>query len=129
MRKRWSTREAGPEPELLVADLLAWTPARRWDLWHDRAVFHFLTEPADQRRYADLVAAAVAPGGVAVIGTFAPDGPTTCSGLPTARHTAASIASAIGEPFVLEHGETEHHRTPWGADQHFTWAVLRRRPA
>lgn len=110
----------------VVSDVLAWRPARTFDVWHDRAVFHFLVEPADQRRYAVRAWKTVRVGGAVVIGTFAPDGPTSCSGLPTARHDIDSVAEVFGSGFAVEHSEAEEHRTPWGAVQVFTWATLRR---
>jgi hypothetical protein len=73
------------------------------------------------------VAGAVPPGGALVIGTFAPDGPEACSGLPTARHDAASLTAMFGDEFELAHSESEEHITPWGAAQAFTWAVFNRR--
>jgi 2-polyprenyl-3-methyl-5-hydroxy-6-metoxy-1,4-benzoquinol methylase len=110
----------------VVSDVLAWTTTRRFDVWHDRAVFHFLVDPSDQRRYAALASKAVRPGGALVIGTFAPDGPTSCSGLPTARHDIDSLAGIFGRDFDVEQSEGEEHRTPWGAVQSFTWGILRR---
>lgn len=110
----------------VVTDLLDWQPARQYDAWHDRAVLHFLTEPSQQQRYRDVSARAVRPGGIAVLGTFAPDGPTTCSGLPTCRYDAPMLSALCGSTFTLIHHEREEHRTPWGAVQPFTWVVLRR---
>ena len=111
----------------VVADLLEWDPERQWDLWHDRAVFHFLVDRADQERYVATAAAAVSRGGHVVIAAFAPDGPDRCSGLPAARHDAESIAAVFSPAFVLELSEREVHTTPAGVEQPFTWAVLRRR--
>nr|WP_277602239.1 class I SAM-dependent methyltransferase [Nocardioides sp. KC13] len=116
----------GRQAAYVLADVLSWTPAASYDVWHDRAVFHFLTDPDDQARYVDLAATAVGTGGGLVMGTFAPAGPESCSGLPTARHDAGSLARLFAESFTLEHSETEEHVTPWGAVQPFTWAVLRR---
>jgi 2-polyprenyl-3-methyl-5-hydroxy-6-metoxy-1,4-benzoquinol methylase len=110
----------------VVSDLMEWKPERQYDAWHDRAVLHFLTEPAQQERYRDVAATALLPGAVAVLGTFAPDGPTTCSGLPTCRYDAPMLSALCGSTFALEHHEREEHRTPWGAVQPFTWVVLRR---
>lgn len=110
----------------VVADLLDWQPERQYDAWHDRAVLHFLTEPAQQERYRDVSVRALRPGGVAVLGTFAPDGPMTCSGLATCRYDAPMLSALCGSTFALEHHEREEHRTPWGATQPFTWVVLRR---
>jgi trans-aconitate methyltransferase len=122
-------RLAGPGPGLsfVLADVARWRPSRTWDAWHDRAVFHFLTDPADRAAYAGAAAEAVAPGGIAVVAAFAPDGPDSCSGLPVVRWDAEGLAAELGPAFALEHAEREVHRTPWGSDQPFTWTVLRRR--
>ncbi|GAA2541442.1 class I SAM-dependent methyltransferase [Pseudonocardia hydrocarbonoxydans] len=111
----------------VVSDVLDWAPDRRFGLWHDRAVFHFLTEPADRRRYRDLLAAALDPGAVVVVGTFAADGPESCSGLPTARYSAAALAAEFGAGFEVVAQRREEHRTPWDAVQPFTWLALRAR--
>lgn len=96
------------------------------DVWHDRAVFHFLVEATDQRAYADAAASAVVAGGHLVIATFAPNGPTSCSGLPVTRHDAASLGSVFAPAFELVDSFEADHHTPWGASQRFTHAVLRR---
>ncbi|HVF03657.1 MAG TPA: class I SAM-dependent methyltransferase [Frankiaceae bacterium] len=110
-----------------VSDVTAWRPARTYGAWHDRAVFHFLTSFGDVASYVARATAAVAPGGVAVLATFAPDGPEQCSGLPAKRYAAEALAGAFGGAFTLEAAEREEHVTPWGAVQPFTWVVLRRR--
>jgi len=110
----------------VVADLLDWVPDRRFGAWHDRAVFHFLTDPADRARYRELVAAALAPGALMVIATFAGDGPQQCSGLPTARYSAAELAAELGGALEVVADRREQHRTPWGAVQPFTWLAVRR---
>ena len=118
-----------PVPEdfiLVTADVLTWQPEVPVWLWHDRAVFHFLTCAHDQRVYADLVAASVHPGGTLVIGTFALDGPAQCSGLDVARYQPEDLAAIFGADFALQHSEVQDHYTPWGALQRFTWVVLRR---
>jgi SAM-dependent methyltransferase len=107
-------------------DLLTWQPPRKYATWHDRAVLHFLTDPRDRASYARTAVWAIASGGVAVIGTFAHGGPTSCSGLPIAQHSPEDIASLLGPSFVLKHSETEEHITPGGVAQKFAWAVLRR---
>lgn len=111
----------------VVADLVSWQPHLQYDLWHDRAVFHFLVDPADRQRYVDTSACAVKPGGVLVLGTFADDGPTQCSGLPTQRYDANSLAERFDAAFDLVHSERYEHVTPGGVVQPFTWVVLRRR--
>lgn len=108
--------------DLLTADL----PAAGFDFWHDRAVLHFLTTPEAAGRYAAQAANAIAPGGQAIIGGFAPDGPERCSGLEVARRSAADIAALLGDAFELVEQRHEHHTTPGGATQAFAWARLRR---
>jgi SAM-dependent methyltransferase len=119
--------EQGREVEWLAADVLqAALPAGGFDLWHDRAVFHFLTDPADAARYAEQASLAVASGGHAVIGGFAPDGPEKCSGLPVARRSAEDIAAILGPAFHLVEHRAEVHATPAGALQSFAYALLER---
>lgn len=112
---------------LIRADLLDWEPGRTFDVWHDRAVFHFLVDPVARLRYTTLVARSLCPGGALVLGSFGPQGPTTCSGLPTARYDPAGLNCVWTDEFVLEHAEQEDHATPWGTTQQFTWALFRRR--
>lgn len=101
----------------------------RVDLWHDRAVFHFLTDEGERRRYAQAASSAVRPGGHAIIATFAPTGPEKCSGLPVRRYDAQSLAAEFADGFTLVDSATETHATPWGKAQDFTYALLRRRSA
>lgn len=101
-------------------------PIAGFDLWHDRAVLHFLTAPDDVQRYARQAAAAVRPGGHAVIGGFAPNGPERCSGLPVARRSAQDIADVLSPHFRLLDARDEIHRTPAGNEQAFAWALLER---
>jgi hypothetical protein len=110
----------------LTEDLLTWQPTRIWNVWHDRAVYHFLTAAADQDRYRRALDAATQPGAAAVFGSFAPDGPPYCSGLPVARHSAAELAAQL-DGWTLVSQSSEEHRTPAGVVQPFTWAALRRR--
>ena len=111
-----------------VGDIRAWEPQRTYDVWHDRAVFHFLTAPGDRSAYVAVVTRAISHGGALVLGTFAEDGPTQCSGLPTARYNAADLADLFAAGFDLEHQLRETHETPAGTEQPFTWVRLRRRP-
>jgi 2-polyprenyl-3-methyl-5-hydroxy-6-metoxy-1,4-benzoquinol methylase len=111
----------------IVADVRAWAPRKAYRVWHDRAVFHFLTDPADRARYRDRAAAVVAPGGFLVIGTFAADGPSQCSGLPVVGFDAGGLAEQFAPSFGALRARDEHHHTPWGAVQHFTWITLQRR--
>jgi trans-aconitate methyltransferase len=108
------------------SDVLEWRPERDFDVWHDRAAFHFLTDDLERAQYVERAAAAVRPGGTLIVATFAADGPTHCSGLPVQRHDAADLARTFSPEFVLESAEHEEHVTPAGVVQPFTWAVLRR---
>lgn len=110
----------------VVADVTTWVPQHIYDVWHDRAAFHFLTDPGDRAAYAERVGGAVRPGGHIIVGTFAPDGPEKCSGLPVIRHDATSIGEALGGAFELELTRQHEHATPWGTIQHFQFSVFRR---
>lgn len=101
-----------------------WQPKRSYDLWHDRAAFHFLTAPEDQQAYVRVMSRALKTGGRAVIGTFAPDGPEKCSGLPVARYDAASLQAVLGERFSLVSTRRHAHTTPWGAEQRFQFSTF-----
>lgn len=102
-------------------------PADSVDIWHDRAVFHFLVDESDRRRYVALATRAIRPGGALVLGTFALDGPVRCSGLPVAHYSAELLAAEFGDDFELARSVRDVHRTPSGAEQPFTFVVLRRR--
>jgi SAM-dependent methyltransferase len=110
------------EADVLTAGL----PRSTFDLWHDRAVFHFLTAPTDRAGYVDQVRRALKPGGHVVIATFAEDGPTRCSGLPVVRYTAEALQQEFGPEFVLVDSLREVHVTPSGGAQAFTHVLLRR---
>ena len=109
----------------LVADVTAWTPQRLYDVWHDRAAFHFLTDPADRAAYVARLRRALKAGGHVIIGSFAPDGPEKCSGLPVARHDSKSLAEALGPGFALIDSRRRDHLTPWGVTQHFQFSTFR----
>ncbi len=98
----------------------------RVDIWHDRAVFHFLTDPADRMRYLDRLRQGLRSGGTLIIATFAPDGPEKCSGLPVARYDPAALAAELGGDFRLEESRAEHHVTPGGATQSFWYSRFTR---
>lgn len=115
------------EVEWLVADLFTWEPQRRYGIWHDRAVLHFLTERSQQQSYSRVLADAVEPGGHAVIGVFAEDGPEQCSGLKVQRYGAEDLANLIGDSFEVESSEREEHVTPSGKVQPFNWISAKRR--
>lgn len=108
----------------IAADLLHWTPPRRYALWHDRAVFHFLETAAQRRTYGATLRRALAPDGRAVIAGFAPEGPQQCSGLPVTRNAADELPAALGGGFTVLEERRETHRTPAGGEQAFLWALL-----
>jgi SAM-dependent methyltransferase len=110
----------------IARDLLRWSPQRRYDLWHDRAVLHFLVEGAERERYLETLRSATRGGAKVVIGTFAADGPARCSGLPVARYDIDGLASAVGDAFVTRTTRREEHRTPGGSVQPFTWVAFER---
>src|ERR1043166_7913019 len=111
----------------IVADITSWTPSRTWKVWHDRAVFHFLTDTASQEAYLRSLREALQPGATAIIATFVLDGPERCSGLPVQRYSGATLAARLGPSFQLAAESTERHVTPKGGEQLFTYAVLLRR--
>jgi trans-aconitate methyltransferase len=110
----------------LVADLTDWRPGRTWQVWHDRAVFHFLTDKTSQDAYIAALEAATESGAAVIIATFAPDGPERCSGLPVQRYSAESLAARLGAQFRLIDQRLEDHLTPTGAVQKFQYAAFRR---
>lgn len=103
--------------------LMAGLPEGGFDLWHDRAVFHFLTSESDRASYVSQVRRAVRAGGHVLIATFAEDGPTRCSGLPVARYSADALSRELGAPFQLIETVREQHITPGGATQSFLYCL------
>lgn len=101
-------------------------PLHRFDIWHDRAVFHFLTAPEDRQAYVERVMRAVRPGGHVIIATFAEDGPEKCSGLPVMRYKPESLHAEFGDAFLLVQHEKEAHQTPVGAIQQFVYCYCRK---
>lgn len=108
----------------IAVDITSWTPPRRWDVWHDRAVLHFLTSEAEQAAYRRALLTATAAGSIAVLGAFAPDGPERCSGLPVKRWSAGALARFLAPEFRLLDRRRHLHQTPRGAAQSFEFAVL-----
>lgn len=118
-RARLGDRAAGVE--WFEADVTAFEPPRRFGLWHDRAVFHFLTDAEDRRQYVGILRRTLEPAGSVVISTFAPDGPPKCSGLDVMRYDERSMASELGAEFQLREVRREAHVTPSGSDQRFIY--------
>ena len=117
----------------IAADITAWTPPRRFDLWHDRAVFHFLTDAGGQRAYLAAMAEALRPGGHAIVMSFAEDGPESCSGLPVRRYApeemAETVADLVPGAFRPDGAGRFTHVTPTGAEQRFQYSLFRREPS
>jgi cyclopropane fatty-acyl-phospholipid synthase-like methyltransferase len=117
---------AGDHVVFQVADVLDLRPNRRYTLWHDRAVYHFLTEPDERADYFTSLERCLHPAGRVIVATFGPDGPTTCSGLPIVRYTHHDLAAEFPN-YELIATSGEDHVTPWGSTQQFTAILLRRR--
>jgi len=107
------------EGDILNADL----PKAAYDVWHDRAVFHFLTDPRDRRRYVEQVRRSVREGGHVLVATFAADGPQKCSGLEVARYSPGELHAQFGDEFRLLRSVSEDHVTPMGTTQKFVYCV------
>ena len=101
-------------------------PHDAYDLWHDRAVFHFLTDPEQRELYVRQVRHAVKPGGYVIVATFGSHGPERCSGLPVVRYSASELHAEFGEPFTLLSSTIEEHQTPWGTQQEFVYCCCRK---
>ena len=124
-RQRLGTQESKVrwiEADITAADL----PENRYDVWHDRAVFHFLTSPEEREAYVQKVFQSVKPGGHVIVATFAEDGPEKCSGLPVMRYSADGLHGEFGEAFTLMNHRKEAHQTPSGSVQQFVYCYCRR---
>ncbi len=117
--------EKAGEVSWIEADVTEFEPQRRYDLWHDRAVFHFLTDAADRDRYVEAVRRSLKPGGHLVLATFGPEGPLRCSGLDICRYGIEQLADMLGSYFSLQSDELDDHRTPSGAVQQFLYSWWR----
>jgi 2-polyprenyl-3-methyl-5-hydroxy-6-metoxy-1,4-benzoquinol methylase len=115
-----------PNVQWVAADVTQWKPTQAYDIWHDRAAFHFLTDGSDRAAYVACLKQAIKPGGHVVIGTFAIDGPERCSGLPVNRYDAASLAAELGKGFRLIDARRHEHATPWGAIHRFQFCIFQR---
>ena len=122
-RARLGTKSAAVE--WLHADIRTFVPSHPWDVWHDRAVFHFMTDQRDRLAYKATLLRTLAPDGVAVIATFGPNAPELCSGLPTVRYSSDLLAREFGDDLVLTADRLELHRTPRGPTQEFVYCAFR----
>jgi SAM-dependent methyltransferase len=116
--------ERANQAHWLVADATTWDPSRMYDVWHDRAAFHFLTEERDRAAYIATLKQSLKIGGHAIIATFALDGPEKCSGLPVMRYDAARLGQTLGPGFKLLQSHGNDHATPWGSHQQFQFSVF-----
>jgi SAM-dependent methyltransferase len=117
--------DRGGAVEWIEADVTTFAPRRRFGLWHDRAVFHFLTDAGDRRAYVETLRKTLLPGGAVVIATFAMDGPPKCSGLDVVRYDESTIRGEFGTEFELEEVRSEVHLTPWQSGQRFAYFRFR----
>jgi 2-polyprenyl-3-methyl-5-hydroxy-6-metoxy-1,4-benzoquinol methylase len=120
--------EKASQVEWLQADVTQFQPPHRFTLWHDRAVFHFLTDESDRQRYIEVLKSTLQEGGYLLLATFALDGPGMCSGLPVERYDADKMQAVLGEAFTLQESRGEIHTTPAGKEQRFTYALFRYQP-
>lgn len=125
-RARVRLGERAGEVEWFAADVTAFRSPHPWEAWHDRAALHFLVDEPDRLAYRASLLGALAPGGVAVIAAFGPEGPTRCSGLPVRRHSADDLGELLGPELVVEESSIETHETPSGIAQSFLACRLRR---
>src|SRR4029453_6286750 len=114
--------------EWIAADVTTWKPSRQYDIWHDRAAFHFLTDSDDRAAYVARLKSALHPTAQAIIATFALDGPEKCSGLPVQRYDAASLHETLGGDFTILDQRKQTHSTPWGSTQSFQFTRFRYAP-
>lgn len=124
VRERLGLRQS--EVEWLACDVRAFRSARPWDVWHDRAVFHFLVDSADRIRYRAALHSATRPGSAIIIAAFGPDGPERCSGLPIRRYSPEELAEELGPAYRLDEVRWDDHGTPSGALQQFVYCRFTR---
>jgi len=123
-RRRLGTR--ADDVEWVVCDVTVYQPTRKWQLWHDRAVLHFLIDEQDRAHYVDVLGKAIAPGGHVVLATFGPEGPLKCSGLEIRRYSIDMVEDLLGPGFELQRYELENHETPTGSTQQFLYSCWTR---
>ena len=126
-RSRARLGDAARKATWIEQDILHFEPNRSFKLWHDRAVFHFLTEKSQQRHYADLLQKAIEPGGHVILATFGPDGPKRCSGLPVQRYSTKELSGLLEPAFELQAEDFEEHETPGGSVQQFLYTCWQAR--
>ncbi len=123
-RQRLDSRASGVA--WVVADLRDWQPDRRFDVWHDRAVLHFLLDAEDRDYYRQTLLAATHPGSIIILGVFGPEGPQMCAGLPVRRHTIDDVRRLLGPDFTVVTTRIVDHVRPDGETQQYLWTLARR---
>lgn len=123
-RQRLGKRSEGVN--WIVSDLRTWVPSRCYDVWHDRAVAHFLLDDLDRERYRETLTAATHAGSWAIIGVFGPEGPPMCAGLPVRRHSVEDVGTLLGPDFTIMESLIADHIRPDGDSQQYLWALARR---
>ena len=118
---------SGDAVEWIAADVTGYPFEHSYEVWHDRAAFHFLIDQGSQKRYVNQLHTSVRDGGIAIIATFAPDGPEQCSGLPVQRYSEETLSETLGSEFQPLRFESEAHATPQGGIQHFLYGCYQRR--
>jgi 2-polyprenyl-3-methyl-5-hydroxy-6-metoxy-1,4-benzoquinol methylase len=118
--------EASDKVKWIVADITKYKSTEIYDIWHDRAVFHFLTSPQDRKEYVACLNSALRVGGYLVISTFGPAGPRKCAGLRTMRYSPESLHKEIGDNFHLAESGDEIHLTPTAKEQEFIYCVFKK---
>jgi trans-aconitate methyltransferase len=117
---------AGQNVQWIESDITVFNPSQKFHFWHDRAVFHFLTDPGERTRYLEVMNKSLASGAYVLIATFAPDGPEKCSGLPVQRYSHESLQQTLGPAYKIVAHEQETHSTPSGGQQKFIYALFRK---
>jgi trans-aconitate methyltransferase len=117
----------GDRARYFAGDVTTWKPERKYALWHDRAVFHFLTDESARAQYKATLAAALRDGGHAIVATFADDGPEKCSGLAVQRYSPSELERELSSVLEMVESRRVAHVTPWGAEQRFVFARFKSR--
>ncbi len=126
-RSRARLGEQADAVHWIESDVTAFVPSRRYEVWHDRAVFHFLTDPGERSKYIDVLERALLPCGHLLLATFGPEGPERCSGLPVQRHDIGTLQLLLADRFDLRDHAFEVHQTPSGSAQQFLYSWWQRR--